>query len=1198
VAAPTRKLAELFYEIRGRTSGLQSDLKQAETQFGKLADFVKANPIAAVAALGTAIAGVAIQATRMASEVETSLRRVTNTIPDGIQGLDTLREGIAAVSRETGKSQAELAQNLAEIAKGGVEGPEAAVARLKAVQTAVDATGEDFNTVVEGLDQTLDLFGGTSEDAARALGTLFAAAKGHSSLTDLFAQLQAAAPAVNRLNLDLDTTAKALVALGEQGLSPKQAASELNKLADSGATGRKAIEDLAASIQPAGDGLADLTKAANDFNNSAEQLNKRALNDFKAVMIDLGRQILPAVTDELKLLLQFIDKITGATSKRIQTLGLSDLGAKFEEATRETTERLQLQTGSFVKAAQQLAKVVADGQLDIIATTQEGIAGVAAGLEHLKQIGVLKAGEVQATIDALNKAAAKGSGVDLRGGKSGPTGDELEKQAKAAADAQKAVADLADKVTKLGSVQGQTNGVTHLSAQAYADLAVEISKARDKFPQFSEDLDGMAKRLVALRQAASQFEAAELAHEIDTLLASFTATTVDDLTLALGELQKKLREKGATEEQIKQITDLEQSFIDARKASEELDKSLESGRNGALSPLREMVQLLDQQAEAERQLAALKDKGAGFDKTRAELLEQIRKLQERIKELEDENEKKTGQHTQKTRDWGKEVANVAKAAFGVATALLGADNTLTKMIGSASQVADGLSDIAQLAHDAGGLGKLFSSGAGILSAIPAIGQIIGGGAAIASLLGESPERKAATRELHEAADALKRAAGDLSRVSLSGATTAGVQRAVGGITIPEFGPGKINTATEDAVAAAELGKALRQAGISMKDFEQIAKDLGFDFSKGVTAEGLKAFQAALRELDFKAFTDTFEGQLSALEQRFRLFDVSEPSAQFDALIKLLTDPKVGAPALFGALEGLDTKTAEGRAKAKEAIQKIFQGIVDGTITPEMLNGLNLDQLREILDQLFGLLGDTTDQAISLLDKLNAAFADIDVDLEIAGITDPLTKAIKRAAAAVANDPRIAGALAGLDLANEDQRRQAIAALQALADGADKELKQIILELLRSIRDIPDAVNGDGKNGESVIVSNAARGLTETTGNRMADYLATANIIAREHTDLLTEIRDRIAPITDVQVPALVQPPAFSGSLGAAAATSSTAINLAIAPGAFVVNAPSLGDSAVRQQVAADLSRQVIRNISEGLGREARQILRAKGISVA
>jgi len=1305
--APKRLLAELFYEVRARTSGLQGDLQGAEKQFGKLSEFVKANPVAAITALGVAVAGVAIQAARMAAEVETQLRRVANAVPNGIAGLDKLRDGIASVSRDTGKSQAELARNLQEIARAGVEGPEQAVQRLKAVQTAVDATGEEFGGVVEGLDQTLDLFGGASEDAARALGTLFAAAKGRTSLSDLFAQLQAAAPAINRLKLDLDTAARALVALGEKGLSAKQAASELNKLAESGATGRAAIQKLADSTPAAADGFAEMRKAADDFNNSAEQLNKRALTDFQNILLDLGRVILPPVTRQLRDFVNMIEFLTGARAERISDLGLTDLGAKFAEASRHNTEVLELQAGSFVRAAKRLSETLATGSLDVVATTTEGAEAVAAGIEHLVKVGVLKAEDVEATLARLNELtkqarAASGPLVGGRGGGGGPTADELKAQEEAAKKARAEVDQLAEKIAKLGSAQQILSGENKLSESTFADLVAEVVAARTKFPEFADDLSAMSARLVELRQAASGFDAAQLGDEMQRLLATFTTTAVDDLRLALAELQRTMRAKGATQAQIDQITALHQELIAATAASEGLDAALAEGRAGGIVPLKETASLLERRKQLEQELADLADKGAEHDATRLKIREDIAKIDARIVELQEKAAAATKVLADDAANAATKIGAAANVALGLATALFGANDAITQMIGGIANAAGGLGDLFKLAKDAGGFGTLFSSASGILSALPGIGQIIGGIGAIDAVVGESPQDRARaeqTERLVEALDRLRNAVGDLADSSLSGDVITRARRAVAGVDLSGLeGRGLAG----DTGAAALLRAALKQAGITLKDLEELT---GVDLSGPLGIDQIKLLKQALVELDFKGFAGTFAGQLKALELQFQLFpkDFDTAEKRAEALTKLLTDEKVGAPAIFKALSGLDLGTEEGREAAREMVRAIFTQLREGTLDPALLNGLSFPELRDILSRLFGELGGIedelataleqeaanldeakrkaiaeleasfelgdalplerlqrlteafaaqfselagiadgldlgtaeginafrerlnalfetlreggitdeeqklvdvllalsgaatdaagsltgfTDGLVSMVDQLNAAFDEIDLEGQVFG----------ESAAETLGKKLTAFGLGGADLASEEGRARTIADLQkAFTESQDEATKRLIAALIQSVRglgdDVADAVGGagGGGGGERSAIANAAQALTEVTGNRMADYLATLIILGRQEVEAIRALGG--APVAPIQAPS------FSNALGAGAVVGGGGVSVVIAAGAVPVTVTGVttDPATTGQEIGDAAARRLALRISRILTEEAVSASRTRGL---
>src|SRR5687768_10271741 len=101
--ATSRRLGEVFYEVRGRVTGLEKDLQSAERQFGQLTTFVKANPVAAVTAVGVAAAGMAVKAIRAAAEMESAMRRVKAAIPDP-GGITALRKEVDLLANASGRS--------------------------------------------------------------------------------------------------------------------------------------------------------------------------------------------------------------------------------------------------------------------------------------------------------------------------------------------------------------------------------------------------------------------------------------------------------------------------------------------------------------------------------------------------------------------------------------------------------------------------------------------------------------------------------------------------------------------------------------------------------------------------------------------------------------------------------------------------------------------------------------------------------------------------------------------------------------------------------------------------------------------------------------------------------------------------------------------------------------------------------------
>src|SRR5688572_6253525 len=193
--APSRKLAELFWDLRSRTDGLQKDLQVAERGFGRLTQFVLKNPVAAVAAVGTAMLGVAIKAIRMAEDVERGMLRVQQATGGTVAEMKQLRTEIETLSKATGRSQAELSKAAALAAKSSGSTAEVGQ-RLNAALELSQATGEDLTGIISNLDTVLDVFNVSADKSAETLAKLFTAARGKQPIEDLFATITTAGPAL------------------------------------------------------------------------------------------------------------------------------------------------------------------------------------------------------------------------------------------------------------------------------------------------------------------------------------------------------------------------------------------------------------------------------------------------------------------------------------------------------------------------------------------------------------------------------------------------------------------------------------------------------------------------------------------------------------------------------------------------------------------------------------------------------------------------------------------------------------------------------------------------------------------------------------------------------------------------------------------------------------------------------------------
>lgn len=325
--AVSRKIADLFYEIRGSTTGFEADLKSAEKSAEKLGAYIKAHPVAAAGALGAALVGVAVQASHMAEEVEKGLKRVELAVPGATGRMGELRAEIRAMSLEGPHSQAQLAATAAEIGRQGVGSLEELQERLHAITRAADATGAEIGAIAGGVDQVFDLFGSRIGSADQVLQQLWATARGRAPLDEVFAAIQGAAPAVRDFGIDFNTATRALGALLDRGLTAKKAASELADLAKQGARGEDVMKQLAAAYDVTANSAQEYEEAIKKANEAGAESWSQLKNNFNAVLIDLGQRILPIVTAELRGLLSILSLFNGELDRMLAKPDLQQLAS-------------------------------------------------------------------------------------------------------------------------------------------------------------------------------------------------------------------------------------------------------------------------------------------------------------------------------------------------------------------------------------------------------------------------------------------------------------------------------------------------------------------------------------------------------------------------------------------------------------------------------------------------------------------------------------------------------------------------------------------------------------------------------------------------------------------------------------------------------------------------------------------------------
>lgn len=430
----------------------------------------------------------------------------------------------------------------------------------------------------------------------------------------------------------------------------------------------------------------------------------------------------------------------------------------------------------------------------------------------------------------------------------------------------------------------------------------------------SAEVDAANKALDALKAKANENREAVAAavRKATTDLASLAGDTVLVLTQQIDELTQKFRALGASDSEILQIV---APLEAARKAATAL--------NGAAKT----ISIPD---SVRRELGLLP------------------------KEL------KVG--TEGAADASQSLAagfsDALDVALGIATAIDGASASTTRLISGAAQAASGFAKIAELATQAGGLGALFSSGAGIASALPGLGAVVGGvGSLIAALTAKPAVDPLVQQQLRLMAENNQRLADlrdGLSEVALSvgGRATAAVRDVAVQQFVPAAeGEGGIGGLGERLIP--DILQDLRKAGVGLEQLRAIARDFNITLSDTPTQAELLQLQEAIKSFTLDKLTKSLQGALTQLDLLARV-----NPAQYGGLagilkqIDLFAGPK-GVPAIAEALKGLNLETSEGRAAAIEKLMGLLENV--GSLDIGDLGSLNPDEfLQAIVELITGL----------------------------------------------------------------------------------------------------------------------------------------------------------------------------------------------------------------------------------------------------
>jgi len=585
---------------------------------------------------------------------------------------------------------------------------------------------------------------------------------------------------------------------------------------------------------------------------------------------------------------------------------------------------------------------------------------------------------------------------------------------------------------------------------------------RDHLKQPTSEQIALFDALVAqsdgVRAGLRDLGAREAARELAELQASLTPSIVDDVALAYEQLKERLDDLQVPPERAQSLLALQRALGDVKVHAEQTDQAISDIERSAISSMDAqlgLLRLLDDTEQELLQLRAVVVAPGEAEATAARiagLMAEIEKLKQRIKALGGSIE--VSLDTDRARDFATSLSDAAGFAFGLSSALLGADDLLSKMLGSTVQVAGGFARIAELAKEAGGAKNLFSTAGGVASALPAIGQIFGGVlSAVGAARQESKDAEERSREqsalLTKSLEALRLRIGDLLGVQSSGRALRGIANAisVSGVDQGFNTRGLSGDEVVDRVHAKRIAfeEALRKAGLSFDDVKRAAEEFGIAGNLGVNA--YRALREAILSADLSAFGEGFAGRMRQLEIEARI----DPSA-FDGIegllkrLRVLTDPTDGAPAIARALEGLDLTTSEGRAAAIANLGETLRNLQ--SLELEDLGGLSLDEFVEEILRAIEAIRAASPAVVDPADRFAAAIEAFGVAVELGSLT--AEEKLDRARALFTDlFPELA---AGVDTSSADAFRESI---RGIIDGfaADGELtaaEQAQIAVLRAL----------------------------------------------------------------------------------------------------------------------------------------------------
>lgn len=745
-----------------------------------------------------------------------------------------------------------------------------------------------------------------------------------------------------------EAAAKSNVSLRDVGISTV----ELNAIQR---VGEIATRDHRTEVEKYNDALRKMQEAAAVGREGAGALSQFLKNELNAVLIDLGNVILPTVIQGLKDLKSILD-VLHPPSGLAEEIKLIEAQERLESARKNLAARgiSEAHTLSFMPDFN-------EGKLNDPAS--QGRLGGA-------QIDYLRAAQDVANLTDQLTRAAQARQADRAAAREAATDkkDFDEKQAardkiREAAERNAAILEQTRSLTdnlRIEAIQARAQSTKTLIDDAEAQVAAfeqKIKAIEAKHGTIPEEATAELQRLRDNVGIVRTKEANATGDKLNAIVDESTVTQVDNLTHALEQLKRELKEvPGVTQADIDSVTALKQAVIDATKASEDAAISgglvnVDSGVNG-IQKMKELLAIQDS-------LTAARDKTKAGTAEWKIYQQAIDGVIARIKQLQNVNAGLTdpvAENTQKINEMAQTILQAVTGAVQLAEAFGLVDANVGKLLMSIGQIAAGIGPlknaISMMQAGTGGIGGVLTA------ALP----VLGGVASIVSgLFGKSPEDAERARLLKENNQNLRNLTdrvGDLARINVTGIDLQRYSNFLAQAAQQNIRLGQNGAFSNDAVNR-QLGALLDRLGLTAQGLIDFAKQFGVTIGTGgggkITGEDLDKLRAAMAKAEITQFADTFSGQMAQMQAAINLFNVKDPVEQLKLFRKALDGIAGGGGALGKAIDAFDLSTAEGVAAAQKALQDLFAQMQAGTITGADLGGLTPQEFLDAIQQTMELI---------------------------------------------------------------------------------------------------------------------------------------------------------------------------------------------------------------------------------------------------